>query len=98
MGRFKAETIKVRQVDGLTIVFKDARAIYLGYDDIWVVFHRWGAPRGSYSGGWQQFRHLLYYSKSMTSVHCFELADRFNIPFVSSRRAPRLRRKEVEYV
>ena len=59
MGRFKAGTIKVRQVDGLTIVFKDSRTIYLGYDDIWVVF---------------------------------------NIPFVSSRRAPRLRIKEVEYV
>lgn len=98
MGRFKAKTVKVRKVDGLTLVFRSPKAIYMGWNGYWAVFHRWGAPRGSYGGGWQQFRHLLYYDKHITSVHVFELAERFQIPFLTASGAPCLDENLVEIV
>lgn len=98
MGRFKAESTKFRCIGDLTIVFYSPKEIYLGFDDNWAVFHRWGAPRGSYGGGWQQFRHLLYYEKALTATHVFELADEFRIPYVSARAAPDLRGRTTEEV
>lgn len=91
MGRFRAEAVIVKRVDDLTIVFYDKENIYIKDDNHgWTVFHRWFAPKGSYTGGWQQFRHLLLYEKKITFDHCYRLAFRYDIPSQASVRPPKL--------
>lgn len=94
--RFKAEAVIIRKVGDLTIVFYDKETIYVkdnGHG--WAVFHRWFAPRGSYSGGWKQFRHLLLYEKRITYAHCYRLAFRWEIASRANVRAPDLSKAKI---
>lgn len=96
MGRFRAEAVVVRDVNGIRVVFYDRESIYLRDErGNWTVFHRWFAPRGSYNGGWRQFRHLLLYEKNLTSRHCFHLAFRWDILSKSSKE-PDLSKFKIE--
>lgn len=74
MGRFRAKAVMVRRVNDLEIVFYNRETIYVGNMGKWYIFHRWFAPRGSYNGGWRQFRHLLLYEKGLDLTHCYRLA------------------------
>lgn len=94
MGRFRAEAIIIKRVKDLTIVFYDKENIYIkdgGHE--WTVFHRWFAPRGSYTRGWKQFRNLLLYEKHITYAHCYRLAFRWDIPSCANVRPPNLKGK-----
>lgn len=91
MGRYKADAVIIRRVGDLTIVFYDKENIFVKDNKHgWTVFHRWFAPRGSYNGGWRQFRHLLLYNKSITYNHCYRLAFRFEIQSVANVKGPEL--------
>lgn len=99
MGRYKAEAVIVKEVkrSGLKIIFYDERNIYVGdHQQGWFVFHRWGAPLGSYGRGWQQFRHLLFYEKKINLRHCFRLAFRWDIPSQRVSRPPDLTKFKIE--
>lgn len=91
MGRFKAEAVIIRKVGDLTIVFYSKDSIYVK-DAIhgWTVFHRWFAPRGSYTRGWKQFRNLLLYVKHIDYNHCYRLAFRWDIQSRANVKGPNL--------
>ena len=96
MGRFRAEAVTIKRVDDLIIVFYDKKSIYIKDDKHgWTVFHRWYAPLGSYTGGWQQFRHLLFYEKRITFNHCYRLAFRWDITHMAGVKAPNLDNKPI---
>lgn len=96
MGRFRADAVIIRDVNGIRIVFYNHENIYLRDEGgSWTVFHRWFAPRGSYNGGWRQFRHLLLYEKQLTAAHCFHLAFRWDIPSQNST-APELSKFKIQ--
>lgn len=99
MGRFRAESVVIKELrrTGLKIVFFNRESIYI-YDDThgWTVFHRWFAPKGSYNGGWRQFRHLLWYGKNTTYEHCYQLAFRWDIPSQKAYHPPDLTNIKVE--
>ena len=88
MGRFRAKAVKVRKIDDVTIIFQGPRSIWVGWNGNWSIFHRWGAPLGSYDNGWRQFRHLLYYEKHPDIWHIYKLADKFDIPYVAAKKEP----------
>jgi hypothetical protein len=97
-GKYRARAIIVKEVENIKIVFYDSKSIYVkSADGVWVVFHRWFAPKGSYQGGWKQFRHLLLYEKRVDFAHCHRLAFRYDIPSQVSR-APDLDGKTVEII
>ena len=100
MGRFKAQAVIIKRVDDLTIIFYDKENIYIKDNSHgWTVFHRWFAPRGSYGGGWKQFRHLLLYEKNITFAHCYRLAFRWDIQSQANVREPDLTKlKTVERI
>lgn len=97
MKNFRAEAVIVRKVKGLTIVFLSKDTIYVKADDTpWAIFHRWGAPRGSYSGGWKQMRHRFGRKSDLTYADCFKIARRWNIPFVTTTNPPDLSKVKVD--
>lgn len=100
MGRFRAEAVIVKRVNDLTIIFYDKENIYIkDANHEWTVFHRWFAPRGSYMGGWKQFRNLLLYEKRITFDHCYRLAFRWDIQSRANVRPPDLSKlKTVERI
>lgn len=84
MGRFKANGIIVRKMDGLTIVFYDKYSIY-AYPDkgFGCVFHRWGAPRGS-ERNWSRFRDKLLRYKNLNIMICCRIASQHDSVLVKS--------------
>lgn len=98
MGKFKAmDGIVIRKLENVTIIFYDARTIYVfptkGFGSI---FHRWFyIERGSYINGWKDFRRLLMREKNLTLLHCHELAGIHNIASISTNRWPDLKEDEV---
>ena len=97
-GAFEATAIRVKEVGSIKIVFYSKEAIYVqSKEGVWVVFHRYGAGKGSYNGGWRQFRHLLFYEKTLDFAHCHRLAFRFDIQSQVSR-SPNLEGKAVEII
>lgn len=95
MGRFRAEAIRVKKVGDLTIVFYDEKRIYIQKNGNWTLFHRWGAPLGFYGRSWKHFRKLLIRETTITYEHCFHLAFRYDIGFLSNVDAPDLEGKET---
>lgn len=99
MGRFRANAITIREVNGLSIVFYDSQSIYvMGKDGYAVVFHRWWAPRGSYGHGtnWSAFRRGLMETKHINLAYCYELAATWEIQFTAARGWPNLEGKKVK--
>lgn len=96
MGRFRAEAIRIKKVGELTIVFYDAKRIYVQKKNgNWTLFHRWGAPRGFYGSSWKYFRKLLMREKTITFEHCYRLAFRYDIGFLANVEAPDLEGKKT---
>lgn len=85
MGRFSNDETIVRKIDGGIVILRDRNRIYLVQGDAqWhTVFHRYGAPLGSYSG-WRLFRQELRQYKNLTPSRVHELAIRYGVvQFVS---------------
>lgn len=78
MGRFCAERIIVREMDGVKIIFWDKSSIYMQWSKLCYVFHRWYAPKGTYNE-WRNFKQLLLHRKNLTPHDVFELANRYGI-------------------
>lgn len=66
---FKADGVIVRELERLTICFKDKESIWVMDErGKWFIFHRWFAPLGSYTGRrggepsavrWKDFRRKM---------------------------------------
>ena len=97
MGKFRAESVIIREVNDIKIVFYNHETIYVQNDKgRWVIFHRWFPQRGSYNGGWRQFRHLLLYEKKIDLNHCYRLAFRWDIASQYASKAPDLSSVKIE--
>lgn len=97
MGRFKAGAVTVKQVDDLTIIFYDKNRIYVGNKHHrWVVFHRYGAPRGSYRTSWDKFRSSLWKEKNIDYNHCFRLAFQYDVQFMTVPASPNLKNVKTQ--
>jgi len=97
VGNYKAKAVIIKQTENLKIVFYNHESIYVeDKKQGWVVFHRWFAPRGSYNGGWRQFRHLLLYEKKPTLIHCYHLAFRYDIQVQKVRGCPDLSKFKIQ--
>lgn len=96
MGRFKANGIIVRKMDGLTIVFYDKYSIY-AYPDrgFGCVFHRWGSTKGDYMNNWNPFRRKLMRYKHLDINKCCSLASYHQILIKSTDRKLNLENKTV---
>ena len=96
---FRASAVIIREIysTGLKIVFYNRETIYV-HDDLhgWHVFHRWFSPKGSYNGGWRQFRHLLLYEKKIDFNHCYRIAFRWDILSQKVNHAPDLTNIKIE--
>lgn len=77
MGRYKAERIVIKDLPELSIVFWDKSSIYVypKTDQAPVVFHKWFAPRYTYSNGWRQFKDKLWHLHRGSVQKCFQMAD-----------------------
>jgi len=86
-GRFRAEEIAVRTVGSLEIIFWDKETIYLidHSREVRYIFHRWFAPRNSYSN-WRSFRQALWNSKHKQIGWYFEESATWDIPFTTTTR------------
>ena len=97
MGRFRAEKVIIRDVNGIRIVFYDHENIYVrNTSGCWVVFHRWFSQKGSYNNGWRQFRHLLLYEKKIDFNHCYRLAFRWEISSQIVKQSPDLSKFKIQ--
>lgn len=99
MGRFKADKIIVRRLPEVVITFYDKETIYSfprGFAN-GTIFHRWFAPRGSYSNGWSQFRRQLLRQRHLDMARCHELADKYGILYVGTDRPPKLKLEDIKY-
>lgn len=98
VGRFRAESVIVREANEIRVVFYNHESIYV-HDlahDTWVIFHRWFRPIGSYNNGWRQFRHLLLYVKNLDMAHCYRLARRWDIQSCRAKAPPDLSKFKVQ--
>lgn len=95
-GRFRAKAIVVREIGDIRIVFYSKDSIYVrSAQGVWVVFHRWGEHGNDSHRNWSQFRHLMFYEKTIDFAHCHRLAFRFDIASQVARE-PDLEGKTVE--
>lgn len=87
MGRFKAKGTIVRELPEVTVIFWDWKSIYV-YDNRGrgVIFHRWFAPRGSYTGYWRDFRRKMLLNKRLDLLRCYEIAARFDVQSIRTHR------------
>lgn len=93
MRHFRAEAVIIKKVNDIEIIFLDRERIYVKNckTGVWTLFHRYFAPRGSYNGGWRQFRHLLLYEwENLDFNHCYRLAFRWNIQSQTTKTGPSL--------
>ena len=82
MKHFRAEAVIIKRVNNVEIIFWNKEEIYVRNTDTnqWTLFHRYFAPKGSYTGGWSQFRHLLLYEWAHLDYnHAYRLAFRWGI-------------------
>lgn len=94
MGRYKAEAVIMRDMERLTIIFKDEETIWAfpKGSKTNVVFHRWWESRWNY-GTWSAFRESLMQKRDLDIWDCFSFADRFNISRMGTARAPTINGK-----
>ena len=96
MGKFRAEGVRVKHINNITIVFYNKETIYVQTDyGIWIAFHRWFAPKGSYRE-WEQFKHLLTYKKKITLGYIYEKALQYDIQSQVATRVPDLEQIKKE--
>lgn len=99
MAKFKSSGITVRRLEKVEIIFYSSHAIYIyGRNNITgVVFHRWYAPLGSYTDGWQDFRRKMMRYKKLDLNKCFELAHQHGIQSSGTSGRINLKGKKVIY-
>lgn len=79
MGRFEAKSVKIRKLSWGDIVFRDGYCIEVITPDTTVIFHRYYAQKGNYSGSWADFRRELMRRKLETVYDVYKYADKFEI-------------------
>lgn len=79
--------VGIREVDGLTIVFWDARTVYVKTTyGAWVVFHRWfHVQRGFCTNNFKPFIKKLRHNKHLTYSFICSKAQQFDISINASR-------------
>lgn len=79
--------VGVREVDGLTIIFWDARTVYVKTTyGAWVVFHRWfHVQRGFCTNNFKPFVKKLRHNKHLTYAFICSKAQQFDISINASR-------------
>ncbi len=97
MPRFRAEAITIRELESVHIVFKDKETIWVlpKNSSTNIIFHRWWAPRGSYTDGWQDFRRKMFRNKQIDLLTCYRLAAKHHIQSVGTQRTPHLEGKII---
>lgn len=92
MPRFRAEAITIRELESVTIIFKDHETIWVlpKNSTTNIIFHRWWSPRGSYTDGWQDFRRKMFRNKQIDLMTCYRLAAKHHIQSVGTQRQPHL--------
>lgn len=97
-GRFRAEKILVRRLDGFYIVFwdKETIGVYLSGSGNGVLFHRW-FELCSYKR-WDSFRTQLIRKKNLSHAKCFELALKYDVQIFTSRGHPELDIDKIEII
>lgn len=91
MKHFMANSVIIKRVNDVEIIFWSREEIYVKKITTgqWTLFHRYFAPKGSYNGGWRQFRHLLLYEwKNLDYNHCHRLAFRWDIQSKTVKSGP----------
>ena len=89
---YEAKGIVVRELDSLTITFKNCETIWVKPKNslTTTVFHRWYAPKGQYTKEWKPFRRKLFRNKRLDIETCLRLAQKHNIQSVGTTRAVKL--------
>lgn len=100
MGRFKAEAVILRDLDDLTILFKDRETIYIfpKESSTNIIFHRWFAPKGSYTAGWQDFRRALWRNAKLDVPTIYRLGIKYGIQTMGTHRAPNIEGKKLKII
>lgn len=90
--------IGIREVDGLTIIFWDARTIYVKTTfGNWVIFHRWfHIERNFCSKNFKPFSKKLRHNKHLTYSYIANMASRYDIEITSARGQPKLEGKTIK--
>lgn len=88
MGRFQTKGVIVRETGDLTIIFWNAKTIYVHRkgDKHNTVFNRWFPPPVPYEEHWKKFRRSLLEQKNLTLLKCYELAASHDILAIRSDR------------
>lgn len=97
MGKFRAEAVIIREVNGIKIIFYNHETIYVqDTNGRWVIFHRWFAGRGSYYKGWHQFRDRVMQKKRLDLAECYRLAFQYDVQTKNALTEPDLSNFKVE--
>lgn len=99
MGRYKAERIVIKDLPELVIVFWDNSSVYVypkNERQSVVVFHKWFAPRYTYTNGWRQFKDKLWHWRCGSMKKCFQMASNHGILYQVVVGKLDLREKPVE--
>lgn len=98
MGRFKAKAIVMRDMESLTILFKDKETIWVfpKHASTNIIFHRWWMPKGSYGAGWQDFRRAMFRNAQLDVATCYRLCAKYRVQSMGTARAPDITGKTVK--
>lgn len=89
--------VGIREVDGLTIIFWDARTIYVKTEyGTWNVIHRWfHVQRGFCTNYFRPFQKKLRHNKHLSWSYIAENAVKYDLT-ISWARQPDLSKVEIE--
>ena len=91
MGRYKAEAVIMRNMERLTILFKDEETIWAfpKSGSAHIIFHRWFQSRWTYAR-WSAFRNILWRRRDLDLRDVLKLADEYNITIMGTARLPNI--------
>lgn len=90
--------ISIRKVDGLTVVFYDARTIYMKRDRdyFWTIYHRWfHRQRGFCTTKWKPWAKAIRHNRHLDMTKITEKAIELGIT-VAGGSAPKLEGKQIK--
>lgn len=93
------EPIRIRRVDGLTVVFYDRYTVYAkkDCDYIWTIYNRWGVrQRFFYTRNFRPFLKSLKYNRHLTIPYITKLATRYELNINGATSLPQFEREVVE--
>lgn len=99
MGRFRVSATLVRVTPELTICFSDRLKIVVTERQTGrrTVFHRYGAPLGSYAESWGPFRNKMLRYKNLTMKRCHQIAAQHSVLYFSSDRPLQFEAQTINY-